>query len=199
MKLSKSEAGKRGGIVGGALSKEIAIAKRIKYDKNPSLCLYCKEPKSYDSRKNKFCSRSCSAFYQGRIVPKRIRSTKDKPCLTCSKNTRNNVYCSMSCQKLNTINRNNANILAGTGSARKVKEYLLAQGHICNECKNSEWMGKLITLEMDHIDGNYENNNLTNTRLLCPNCHSLTDTYKIKNKGHGRSERLLRYYQNKSY
>ena len=53
---------------------------------------------------------------------------------------------------------------------------------ICEKCKNVEWCGEAIPLQLDHIDGNSNNNNLTNLRLLCPNCHAQTDTYCGKNK-----------------
>lgn len=46
-----------------------------------------------------------------------------------------------------------------------------------------------IPLEVEHIDGNFQNNNEDNLILLCPNCHSLTPTYKGANKGNGRKER----------
>lgn len=39
---------------------------------------------------------------------------------------------------------------------------------------------------MEHIVGDYTNNSEENLILLCPNCHSLTATYKGANKGHGR-------------
>jgi hypothetical protein len=47
----------------------------------------------------------------------------------------------------------------------------------CEDCELSEWMGTKIPLELHHIDGNNENNNLDNLEILCPNCHALTDTY----------------------
>ena len=45
------------------------------------------------------------------------------------------------------------------------------------------------TLEVHHLDGNYKNNNISNLQILCPNCHSLTDSHKNLNKGNGRKER----------
>ena len=53
----------------------------------------------------------------------------------------------------------------------------------CVNCGcNGEWQGGLISLEIDHIDGDNRNNELSNLRYLCPNCHALTDTYRGKNK-----------------
>lgn len=63
------------------------------------------------------------------------------------------------------------------------KHRLQEQPHQCNVCKNMEWCGKKIPLELDHIDGDPENNIRENLRLICPNCHAQTDTYKGKNMG----------------
>jgi hypothetical protein len=52
----------------------------------------------------------------------------------------------------------------------------------CSSCKLDSWLSKPIPLELDHIDGNHLNNNLVNLRLLCPNCHAQTSTYRGKNK-----------------
>ena len=57
----------------------------------------------------------------------------------------------------------------------------------CETCGLSEWQGRQLTLQIDHIDGDRENNMLSNLRFLCPNCHSLTDTFGSKNS---RRERL---------
>ena len=58
---------------------------------------------------------------------------------------------------------------------------------------------KTYPLIVDHIDGNSENNNPTNLRVLCPNCDSLTSTHKGLNRGNGREYRRKRYQENKSY
>lgn len=68
----------------------------------------------------------------------------------------------------------------------------------CAECNISHWQDKPLVLQMDHIDGNDLNNQLSNLRLLCPNCHSQTSTYCIKNKGNKkpRPEKLLKTKSN---
>lgn len=52
----------------------------------------------------------------------------------------------------------------------------------CECCGNTEWMGKPINLELHHLNGNPRDNRLENLQILCPNCHSYTDTYSGKNQ-----------------
>lgn len=47
----------------------------------------------------------------------------------------------------------------------------------CKECGISEWRGHRLSLHLDHINGNRNDDRLENLRFLCPNCHSLTETY----------------------
>lgn len=56
-------------------------------------------------------------------------------------------------------------------------------GHRCQICNQDEWRNLPIPLELDHTDGNPENNSRENCRVVCPNCHAQTDTYKGKNIG----------------
>lgn len=71
-------------------------------------------------------------------------------------------------------------------SSHKLRVKLLRDGvkdHKCEICSQSEWMGNPIPLELDHIDGNRYNNDMSNLRVICPNCHAQTDTYSGKNAG----------------
>lgn len=56
----------------------------------------------------------------------------------------------------------------------------------CSECGVSKWRDQELALELDHINGDAANNKLSNLRLLCPNCHSLTSTYRGKSKNTGK-------------
>lgn len=56
------------------------------------------------------------------------------------------------------------------------------QGGRCNRCNIDVWMDQPITLEIDHIDGNRTNNARENLEGLCPNCHSVTPTWRGRNK-----------------
>lgn len=50
----------------------------------------------------------------------------------------------------------------------------------CEICGITEWNKKHISLVLHHKDGNHSNNDINNLQVLCPNCHSQTDTYAGK-------------------
>jgi hypothetical protein len=105
-------------------------------------------------------------------------------------------FCSNRCQHLYHCHKKVAD---GTASARTVKLYLTNRRYQCAKCGINSWNGQRLTLELEHIDGNSDNNQLDNVCLLCSNCHSQTPTYKAKNKGKGRHARKQRYRDGKSY
>jgi Zn finger protein HypA/HybF involved in hydrogenase expression len=62
------------------------------------------------------------------------------------------------------------------------KRICFEQDNKCNKCGLSEWLGKKLVLELEHKDGNHHNNKRENLEALCPNCHSLTSTWRGRNK-----------------
>lgn len=65
-----------------------------------------------------------------------------------------------------------------------LKKKLLSQNLLkyeCYICGLTEWMGRKISLQLDHINGVNNDNRIENLRILCPNCHAQTDTYSGKN------------------
>ena len=51
----------------------------------------------------------------------------------------------------------------------------------CEMCGLSEWMGIKLNCELDHINGDRTDHRLENLKILCPNCHSQTSTFRAKN------------------
>lgn len=209
MKLTKSESGKLGALALIKNNADRLLSVKEDYNKNPVICVNCGLPHSYERRKNKFCSRTCSATFNNSL-----RGNKDPDtgkylgyslifkCLNCGdqksigKNSKGK-YCNSSCQQEFQTSEKIEN---GTASSKTLKRHLIKTlGYKCSSCNLSEWLGKPITLELEHIDGNSENNQQENLTLLCPNCHSQTDTYKAKNKGNGRHSRMKRYRAGKSF
>lgn len=199
--MSYSDAGK----LGAEASREENSIKysniRKKYELNPKICKNCKCPLSYQKRHNKFCSRSCAATINNRNVRRHGQKPNNK-CIHCGdefelKNYKGKKYCSNKCKRdAKLIER----IENGTASDRSCKRFLLkTKGLKCEICNHEEWQGKPISIELDHIDGDSTNNELNNLRLLCPNCHAQTPTYKSKNTGNGRAYRRKRYKDGKSY
>jgi hypothetical protein len=69
-------------------------------------------------------------------------------------------------------------------SGANLAKRLLAAGLVsrrCDKCGLTEWLGDPIPLELDHINGEHDDNRLVNLRLLCPNCHACTETYRGRN------------------
>lgn len=89
-------------------------------------------------------------------------------------------------------NGDETGIRGSYGISIHLKKYLMEKYQCkCSKCGWGEEnpFSHTIPLEVEHIDGNFLNNNEDNLTLLCPNCHSLTSTYKGANKGNGRKNR----------
>jgi hypothetical protein len=185
-------------------------------------CLHCDENfSSLISEDRKYCSKSCAAKENNKLYIKRTKLiSKDieliekckiikkhlNDCLNCGIEVGNSskIYCSQSCFQESRKKHYKFLIESGDNTlpSRQYKNYLIEKyGNKCMECGWGEknLNSNTIPIELEHIDGDSGNNNLSNLKLLCPNCHSLTPTYKGANKGNGRHNRKIRYNEGKSY
>lgn len=198
------------------------------YNSNPTLCEQCKSPLPYEKRRNRFCGSSCAAVVNNSLFPKRENlgleekrarriskisiapviqiEAKKYHCKQCrielTKNTQT-FFCSSKCSEEYNRQKQFEKIENGEKvGVRPLKRYLIHKRG--NRCESCGWdkvnpITDKCPIELEHIDGNSENNSLDNLKLLCPNCHSLTSTYKNLNKGKGRHIRRKRYAEGKSY
>ena len=75
----------------------------------------------------------------------------------------------------------------------RLKRRLLAAGlkaAACEVCKGTTWNGLPMPLELDHINGRRSDNRIENLRILCPNCHAQTPTYRGRNIGNSVGPRI---------
>ena len=174
------------------------IKKKEEYTMNPSYCKTCNSTLPYKVKNNKFCSNSCSAIYNNTNKSRISKTNKVNICQECNStfefnHRSSNKFCSIECSKLNIKRKFKERFDLGLLKERStIKKYIIKRdSYKCSECDISEWNNKPICLELDHIDGNPDNNMPENFRLLCPNCHSQTESYGAKNKGYGRKSRGL--------
>lgn len=119
-----------------------------------------------------------------------------KKCINCGKDLHKGTkYCSNKCQNdyiyKNYIQRWQNGTETGLKGEYQIsnhlRRYLFEKNN--NKCELCGWgeinpFSNTIPLEVHHIDGDYTNNKESNLQLLCPNCHSLTETTKSRGKGH---------------
>jgi|GEM_PF-1264634 len=140
----------------------------------------------------KYCSLTCSnaRFKKHREV---------RACLNCggSAAAGKRKYCSFRCQQAYQYQVRAAALENGTYRAYNcnnfIRKYLISKiDERCSRCGWSKRHPKTgrVPVEVEHIDGKWKNNRPENLTLLCPNCHSLTDTFRGLNRGRGRAQRL---------
>lgn len=66
-------------------------------------------------------------------------------------------------------------------SSQAIDALVFIRGRRCENCDTEQWFGNPIPLEVHHIDGDSLNNEMDNLKLLCPNCHALTNNYRGRN------------------
>ena len=179
------------------------------YNLNPTRCLTCESPFSYEKRKNKFCNHSCAAKHNniGVTRHKNENSVRLDNCLCCNTplSNRCRIYCNTKCQKSHEYNKFITLWLSGliiiTSEQRigYIRKYLFdkydSKCSICGWNSINPSSGK-CPLNVEHINGIASDNSPSNLTLLCPNCHSLTPTFGALNKGNGRKYRRDKYLKN---
>lgn len=124
-----------------------------------------------------------------------------KVCLVCSGPLKRqiNTYCSNTCQGTHAYQQYISRWLVGeepgysSGKTADMSHHIYrylreTRGTACEECgwdKNHPSDGNPLT-EIDHIDGDAHNCRLENLKVLCPNCHAMTPTFRSRNKGSKR-------------
>lgn len=174
-RISYEELGRRYGCSGANVKKQakklgIELPQRRKINEsehfnkgvNKRFCLYCGKELISSRSAHKFCDNKCQNDYEYKQYIERWKQGLE-------------------------------NGISGSYSTSKyIKRYLFEKyDNKCCKCgwgETNPYTGN-IPLEIEHKDGNYTNNSEDNLELLCPNCHSLTSTYKGANKGNGRKER----------
>ena len=161
-------------------------------------CEYCNstfEVFPAAAKRRRTCSRECGYAIQ------RAEKNKKKPCVGCGKVTTNPKYCSSKCQgktvREQSYIKNKRLFEQGELTSRKNIRVFLEErdGKACCSCKRAEWMGKPITLWVDHISGNAADNSPNNLRLICPNCDSQSETFGGRNRGNGRVSQGLKPWE----
>jgi len=125
---------------------------------------------------------------------------KVKYCLNCGKTIKSKrKFCDAKCQQeyifkeyIKSWKDGKVNGLSGEYNlSKRIRRFLLEKNNY--RCEKCGWGEKniytnTIPLEIHHMDGDYTNNKEENLQVLCPNCHSLTETHKSHNKN-GRKSR----------
>jgi hypothetical protein len=203
--MNKSEAGKLGSIASLETLTKLKQSRIDAYNADPKKCLECDSIIDYSKKIGKFCTRSCAASFNNKLHPKRSNGYVAN-CKYCNeiirgRKQRENLFCDNKCRLADLDKIRNTDFEQGKLSSVVAKKVLVSQhGLQCMECgwDKINSVSNKCPVELEHMDGNSQNNLPENLKLLCPNCHSLTPTYKALNVGKGRFSRMQRYNEGKS-
>mgnify|MGYP000908513070 CR=1 FL=1 len=149
-------------------------------------CEYCNNEHNGEYGSGRFCDSRCARGFSTREkrkninekVSKKLKGRKVGGCGTFTDEQRKKGGINSSIKYFEKQLKTPFELLSEKG---KRKIILFEQNYCCDICGiKNEWNGKLLVFHLDHINGKKENIR-KNLRMLCPNCHSQTDTYCSRN------------------
>jgi len=164
------------------------------------LCEYCDKEHDGSYASGRFCDRSCARGFSTRDkrqeinekVSSKLKLQSHRPSIrrwTPEAMARANAKRAVTWSKkkeerITTLPWDELSL-----SDKKLR-VLKEQNGKCVNGHKLIWMGKNLTPEFHHKDGNESNNDRNNVEMLCPNCHNITDNYMFKNRTHTTKSKL---------
>lgn len=168
----------------------------------------CPKCDTEHSRSGLYCCRSCAnsrSFSDEAKQKKSIASKKFYDTLSQEKKQEINerlLKCSLNRSGLVAQGRSLDKLIEAEfytlNHQNKRKRIIIEQDFRCGCCGIDTWLGKSITFELEHIDGNRQNNVRHNLVALCPNCHSLSWSWRGRKNSYDEktnSERFREYVE----
>jgi 5-methylcytosine-specific restriction endonuclease McrA len=131
-----------------------------------------------------YCCRSCANSRTWSDADKELKSTSAEKYTATLDNTAKRA---MTASAILAVKEKAKNALANNdfvalSASHKRKRILTEQDYLCNLCPQTLiWNGKPLSFQLDHISGDRKDESRANLQMICPNCHSQTDTYGGKN------------------
>lgn len=133
-----------------------------------------------------FCSRSCAnSRSHSKEVKKKISKTQRNTWDSKDENAKQKTIEALR-KGVKTIKENAKERLLvlsteELGHLSRKQKVFEEQNESCSKCGIKDWLGEKLTFELEHIDGDRNNNKRNNLEVLCPNCHSQTKTWRGRN------------------
>jgi hypothetical protein len=150
-------------------------------------CEQCKNQHDGKYGSGRFCSSACARCFSTAKARKFINAVVSEKM---TKNIRICSVCGASAARADggtasgrrcSLHKVPTPTFETVGQKYKKKFLIEERGHRCEDCKGETWKENKIPLQMHHKDGNPINDVRENLMLLCPNCHTFTDTFCGKN------------------